>query len=160
MGVGGRAVYRLGVLRRGVLRTPKDAWRFWDGTHIDLFPTFRLGSPTLMSRVGFQADVAAATSSGCTALHCAAWIGDYDAVASQQLQANANVHAVSNYGQTALHWAARNGRARVADVLLQANASTTAVTMAGRTPVQVAEQNGHGELAERLRQAQRVGGST
>ena len=53
MGVGGRAVYRLGVLRRGVLRTPKDAWSFWDGTHIDLFPTFRLRSPTLMSRVRF-----------------------------------------------------------------------------------------------------------
>ena len=86
--------------------------------------------------------------------------GDYDAVASQLLQANANVHAVDNYGQTALHFAAGNGRARVADVLLQANASTTTVAKNGRTPVQLAEQYGHGELAERLRQAQRVGGST
>ena len=86
--------------------------------------------------------------------------GDYDAVASQLLQANANVHAVDNYGQTALHYAAWNGRGRVADVLLQANASTTAVNENGLTPVQVAEQNGHGELAERLRKAQRVGGST
>ena len=86
--------------------------------------------------------------------------GDYDAVASQLLQANANVHAVNNYGYTALHIAAGNGRARVADVLLQANASTTAVAKDGRTPVQYAERNGHGELAERLRQAQRVGGST
>ena len=79
---------------------------------------------------------------------------------SQLLHANANVHAVDNYGSTALHCAAWNGRARVADVLLQANASTTAVNKAGLTPVQYAEQNGHGELAERLRQAQRVGGST
>ena len=86
--------------------------------------------------------------------------GDYDAVASQLLQANANVHAVNNYGETALHIAAWNGRARVADVLLQANASTTAVNKDGDTPVQNAEQTGHGELAERLRQAQRVGGST
>ena len=86
--------------------------------------------------------------------------GDYDAVASQLLQANANVHAVDNEGQTALHIAAGKGRARVADVLLQANASTTAVAKYGLTPVQVAERNGHGELAERLRQAQRVGGST
>ena len=159
MGVGGRAVYRLGVLRRGVLRTPKAASSFWDGTHIDLFPTFRLGSPTLMSRVGFQADVAAVDSSGYTALHRAAWNGDYDAVVSL-LHANANVNAVDNDGDTALHYAAANGRARVADVLLQANASTTAVDKDGLTPVQVAERYGHGELAERLRQAQRVGGST
>ena len=82
-------------------------------------------------------------------------------MASQLLQANANVHAVdNNIGRTALHFAAWNGRARVADVLLQANASTTAVDKNGRTPVQLAEQYGHGELAERLRQAQRVGGST
>ena len=72
-------------------------------------------------------------------------------MASQLLQANANVHAVNNNGRTALHFAAWNGRARVADVLLQANASTTAVDKNGDTPVQ---------LAERLRQAQRVGGST
>ena len=86
--------------------------------------------------------------------------GDYDAVASQLLQANANVHAVNNNGETALHGAAWNGRARVADVLLQVNASTTAVDKDGLTPVQVAEQYGHGELEERLRKAQRVGGST
>ena len=81
-------------------------------------------------------------------------------MALQLLQANANVHAVNNYGQTALHYAAGNGRGRVADVLLQANASTTAVDKNGLTPVQVAERSGHGELAERLRKAQRVGGST
>ena len=81
-------------------------------------------------------------------------------MALQLLQANAIVNAVNNDGWTALHYAAGNGRARVADVLLQANASTTAVNKDGDTPVQYAEQNGHGELAERLRQAQRVGGST
>ena len=81
-------------------------------------------------------------------------------MASQLLQANANVHAVDNYGYTALHYAAWYDRARVADVLLQANASTTAVNKDGDTPVQNAEQTGHGELAERLRKAQRVGGST
>ena len=82
-------------------------------------------------------------------------------MASQLLQANANVHAIdNNNGSTALHCAAWYGRARVADVLLQANASTTAVDKYGRTPVQYAERSGHGELAERLRQAQRVGGST
>ena len=90
----------------------------------------------------------------------AAASGDYEAVTSQLLQANANVHAVTNNGRTALHFAAVYGRARVADVLLQANASTTAVNKYGLTPVQLAEQNGHGELAERLRKAQRVGGST
>ena len=81
-------------------------------------------------------------------------------MALQLLQANANVHAVNNYGQTALHYAAGKGRARVADVLLQANTSTTTVAKNGRTPVQYAARNGHGELAERLRQAQPVGGLT
>ena len=81
-------------------------------------------------------------------------------MASQLLQANANVHAVDNNGRTALHWAAGKGRARVADVLLHANTSTTTVAKDGRTPVQYAEQYGHGELAERLRHAPRVGGST
>ena len=81
-------------------------------------------------------------------------------MASLLLQANANVHAVDNDGQTALHYGAGYGRARVADVLLQANASTTAVDKTGRTPVQYAERSGNGELAERLRQTQRVGGST
>ena len=80
-------------------------------------------------------------------------------MASQLLQANANVHTVNNYGSTALHWAALYGRARVADVLLQASASTTAVNNYGRTPVQVAEQAGHYNVAERLRQGQRVWGS-
>ena len=81
-------------------------------------------------------------------------------MASQLLQANANVHAVDYYGQIALHLAARNGGARVADVLLQANASTTTEAKYGDTLVQLAERNAHGELAERLRQSQRVGGST
>ena len=79
---------------------------------------------------------------------------------SQLLQANANVHAVDNYGRTALHYAAVYDRARVAEVLLQANASTTTVAKYGLTPVQRAERSGHGELAERLRHAQLVGGST
>ena len=60
-------------------------------------------------------------------------------MASLLLKANANVHAVDNTGWTALHVAAGNGRARVADVLLQANASTTAVDKDGKTPVQFAE---------------------
>ena len=81
-------------------------------------------------------------------------------MASQLLQANANVHAVDNNGYTALHYAAVYDRARVAEVLLQANASTTTEANDGRTPVQLAERKGHGELAERLRHAQRVGGST
>ena len=40
------------------------------------------------------------------------------------LPTNANLHKVINSGSTALHYAALDGRARVADVLLQANAST------------------------------------
>ena len=91
---------------------------------------------------------------GSTALHLAAWQGK-DAVATQLVNANANVNAVDNYtGDTPLHRAAANGHAIVADLLLGAGANPKAADKFGNTPEQDAEQGGHRELAERLRQAE------
>ena len=63
---------------------------------------------------------------------------------------------MDNYGRTALHFAAFNGKAQVVDLLLQARASPTAVDKNGRTPAQWAEQDGHPDLAARLRQAEQA----
>ena len=89
-----------------------------------------------------------------TALNFAAGQGK-DAVATQLVNANANVNAVNNNnGDTPLHWAAYNGHAIVADLLLGAGANPKAASKYGMTPAQYAEQTGHRELAERLRQSE------
>ena len=80
-------------------------------------------------------------------------------MATQLLQANANVNAAANYGNTPLH-TAYYGHGVVVDVLLQANANPVAVDQYGVTTVQRAEQLGHTELAKRLRQAQSSTAST
>ena len=66
-----------------------------------------------------------------------------DAVATQLLQANANVNAANNFGSTPLHTVANNGHGVVVDVLLQANADPAAVNQYGVTPAQDAERGGH-----------------
>ena len=73
-------------------------------------------------------------------------------MATQLLQANANVNAANN-GYTQVHSAAYYGHGVVVDVLLQANADPGTVNQGGDTPAQDAEQAGHTELAKRLRQA-------
>ena len=75
-------------------------------------------------------------------------------MATQLLQANANVNAADNYGYTPLHTAAYFSHGVVVDVLLQSNADPEAVDQDEATPAQRAEQRGHTELAKRLRQAQ------
>ena len=86
------------------------------------------------------------TSGGSTALHLAARKGK-DAVATQLVNANANVNAVdNNNGDTPLHDAAFYGHAIVADLLLGAGANLKAANKSGETPAQYAKQLGHPEL--------------
>ena len=77
-------------------------------------------------------------------------------MATQLLQANASVAAVTVNGYTPLHWAADQDHAVVADLLLQANADPTAVAKNGYTPARRAEQCGHKDLAARLRKAEQA----
>ena len=90
--------------------------------------------------------------SGVATLHRAASTGDAT-VASQLLQANANVDAAPKGGWTALHWAAYKGHLGVVKSLLQAKACPTAVTKDGDTPLQLAELWLHPEVAALLQRA-------
>ena len=63
---------------------------------------------------------------------------------------------MNDNGSTPLHWAARNDKSSIANLLLQANASPSAVDKYGRTPAQCAKQRGHGDLAARLLEAEQA----
>ena len=71
-------------------------------------------------------------------------------------KSKADIKAKDDYGSTALHYAADNGRKAVVAQLLQAKADTKATNKDGKTPMQCAEQNGKTAIAELLKQAQAV----
>jgi serine/threonine-protein phosphatase 6 regulatory ankyrin repeat subunit B len=80
-------------------------------------------------------------------------------VVQQLLQAKANVNDRSDWGSTALWWAAKAGRDRegVVRQLLEARADPTIVGERGTTPAQVAESNGAAHIAQLIKEAsQRV----
>ena len=60
---------------------------------------------------------------------------------------------MDNNGQTALHWAARNGKDAVATQLLQAKANPNAANNDGNTPLHNAAYNGHAVVVDVLLQA-------
>lgn len=70
------------------------------------------------------------------------------------LTAGADVNAAQGDGMTALHWAARNGDAREAQMLLYAGARIGAVTRDGNyTPLHLATQAGHPAVVKALIEA-------
>jgi len=76
--------------------------------------------------------------------------GDLAAVQTLVRQ-GADVNAAQGDGMTALHWAALNGDAKIADVLLNAGAITEATTRIGKyTPLHLASSRGHGAIVARL----------
>lgn len=80
----------------------------------------------------------------------AAMRGDRDAVQTL-LASGADVNASQGDGMTALHWAAENGDAQLAEMLLYAGASVTPTTRIGAyTPLHVAARSGHGDLVSVL----------
>lgn len=80
----------------------------------------------------------------------AAMRGDADAVRSLVARGE-DVNEAHGDGMTALHWAARNGDASLADFLLRAGADVGAGTRIGAyTPLHLAAQAGAGEVAELL----------
>lgn len=80
----------------------------------------------------------------------AAMRGDADAVRSLVAQGK-DVNEAQGDGMTALHWAARNGDASLAEFLLGAGGDVGAGTRIGAyTPLHLAAQAGAGEVAELL----------
>jgi ankyrin repeat protein len=76
--------------------------------------------------------------------------GDREAVKSLLKQA-ADVNAAQGDGMTALHWAAMNGDAELAQMLIFAGANVRATTRLGTyTPLYLASQQGHGSVIQAL----------
>ena len=80
----------------------------------------------------------------------AAMQGNRDAVRAL-LKQGADVNAAQGDGMTALHWAARNGDAELAQMLVYAGANLKATTrMGGYTPLVVAAEHGHAPVIAAL----------
>ncbi len=80
----------------------------------------------------------------------AAMRGDVEAVRSL-LKQGADVNAAQGDGMTALHWAAMEGRADLAEVLMYAGASVAATTRLGSyTPLHLAAKEGYAAVASAL----------
>ncbi len=76
--------------------------------------------------------------------------GDRDAVMAL-LKKAADVNAAQGDGMTALHWAAMNGDAELAEMLIVAGANVRATTRLGTyTPVYLASQQGHAAVLQAL----------
>ncbi|HEX8031973.1 MAG TPA: ankyrin repeat domain-containing protein [Vicinamibacterales bacterium] len=79
--------------------------------------------------------------------------GDREAVKSL-LKSAADVNAAQGDGMTALHWAAMNGDAELAQMLIYAGANVRATTRLGTyTPLYLASQQGHGKVIAALLKA-------
>ena len=76
--------------------------------------------------------------------------GDLEAVRSL-VKGGADVNAAQGDGMTALHWAAVNGNAEMAEILIHVGASVSAVTSLGRyTPLHLASVGGHARVVKAL----------
>src|SRR5689334_9616592 len=76
--------------------------------------------------------------------------GDRDAVKAL-LKSAADVNAAQGDGMTALHWAAMNGDADLAQMLIVAGANVRATTRLGTyTPLYLASQQGHAGVIQAL----------
>ena len=86
------------------------------------------------------ASVEAFSSSGLTALHCAANQGCVSCCCLQTLlDAGSSLEATSSTGRTALHWAADRGYAACLRALLGAGARPGAVDCDGQTALHLAQ---------------------
>ena len=75
----------------------------------------------------------------------------YLSIANLLLQAGATVDAVDNDGQTALYWAAFNGKIQVMEALLNAGADKALKGNDGYTALDLAQYNNHPAIVKLLR---------
>src|SRR5207237_6630348 len=92
-------------------------------------------------------------SSGDTRVADAAMRNDLEAVRSLLKQA-ADANSSQGDGMTALHWAATNGNAEMAQLLIYAGATVKATTRIGAyTPLYIAAQYGNAKVVDLLLKA-------
>jgi len=104
----------------------------------------------LASVVAVTLALSAVTNAAESPVADAAARGDREAVKSLLKQA-ADVNAAQGDGMTALHWAAMNGDADLAQMLIVAGANVKATTRLGSyTPLYLASQQGHGTIIQSL----------
>jgi ankyrin repeat protein len=94
---------------------------------------------TLLQR---NVDVNAAEVDGTTALHWAAYVGNFD-TAQQLVRAGANVKAANRYGVTPLTLACVRGDAQVVELLLNAGADPNTTLPEGQTALMTAARSGN-----------------
>ena len=68
------------------------------------------------------------------------------------LEANVNLNAQDNFGQTALHWAARKGQLEVLKVLLEAGSDRKVIGILGKTAADLAKENNKTQCVEYLQE--------
>ena len=93
-------------------------------------------------------------SGGMSALHYAAYDGDFDGVVAA-LAEGSPVDALDDGNWTALHWVVDMGatggpRDKIIEALLDAGADIEARDLEGSTPIMVACRSGSGDLARQL----------
>lgn len=94
---------------------------------------------------------------GITPLMDACFFSDNAATVARLIAAGSDVNAVSWTGLTPLHWAARQGRADLVDLLLNAGADPFATTPQGESAMSMAMAGPtvfHTAVADRLRNAE------
>ena len=94
-------------------------------------------------------DVDTAQRDGMTALHWAAYLDNLDAV-KQLTEAEADVHAVTDYAVTPLSIACELGHDSIAKALLEAGANITEVRLGRETPLMLAARNGNLKIVRML----------
>jgi ankyrin repeat protein len=97
------------------------------------------------------ADAIASNGVGESALHCAAWRGNEDAVRLLlDAGGTASVDLHGEMGESALHCAAQQGHVSVICQLIENNAAATTANRYGITAVDAAQSNGHEDAARLL----------
>jgi len=90
------------------------------------------------------------SNEGLTGLHFASKYGNEDIV-EQLIAAGVNVQAEDDYGKTALHWAAQEGRSlHTVECLIAGGVNVNGGDRFGRTALHYAARGDHGEIVQAL----------